>query len=71
MTDVTLILLQIERGDPSAAEQLLPLVYDELRKLERISRSSSGRSAEFPGIHSRGIATCPCGNRSQVGKAFV
>jgi len=33
MSDVTLILQQIESGDPSAAEQLLPLVYDELRKL--------------------------------------
>ena len=33
MTDVTQILSQIEDGDPSAAEQLLPLVYDELRKL--------------------------------------
>ncbi len=33
MTDVTLILSQIEQGDPSAAEQLLPLVYNELRKL--------------------------------------
>ena len=33
MTDVTQILSQIESGDPSAAEQLLPLVYEELRKL--------------------------------------
>src|SRR5439155_18866762 len=33
MSDVTQILLQIERGDPRAAEQLLPLVYDQLRKL--------------------------------------
>ena len=33
MTDVTNILSQIEQGDPSAADQLLPLVYDELRKL--------------------------------------
>ncbi len=33
MSDVTRILGQIESGDPSAAEQLLPLVYDELRKL--------------------------------------
>lgn len=33
MTDVTHILSQIESGDPSAAEQLLPLVYHELRKL--------------------------------------
>lgn len=33
MTDVTQILSEIEQGDPSAAEHLLPLVYDELRKL--------------------------------------
>jgi RNA polymerase sigma factor (TIGR02999 family) len=33
MTDVTHILPAIEQGDPQAAEQLLPLVYDELRKL--------------------------------------
>ena len=33
MTDVTQILSQIESGDLSEAEQLLPLVYDELRKL--------------------------------------
>ncbi len=33
MTEVTQILSQIEQGDKSAAEQLLPLVYDELRKL--------------------------------------
>ena len=33
MTDVTRILSQIEAGDRVAAEELLPLVYDELRKL--------------------------------------
>ncbi len=33
MSDVTRILSQIESGDPSASEQLLPLVYEELRKL--------------------------------------
>jgi RNA polymerase sigma factor (TIGR02999 family) len=33
MSDVTHILSAIEAGDPSAAEQLLPLVYDELRRL--------------------------------------
>jgi RNA polymerase sigma factor (TIGR02999 family) len=33
MADVTRILTQIESGDPAAAEELLPLVYDELRKL--------------------------------------
>src|SRR5262245_55448765 len=35
MNDVTRILSRIESGDPSAAEQLLPLVYDELRRLAR------------------------------------
>ena len=33
ITDVTRILSAIEQGDPHAAEQLLPLVYDELRLL--------------------------------------
>jgi RNA polymerase sigma factor (TIGR02999 family) len=33
MSDFTRILSQIKLGDPSAAEQLLPLVYDELRRL--------------------------------------
>jgi RNA polymerase sigma factor (TIGR02999 family) len=33
MTDVTQILSKIEHGDSNAAEQLLPLVYEELRKL--------------------------------------
>ncbi len=40
MTDVTRILSQIDDGDPLAAEQLLPLVYEELRKLaaQKIAR---------------------------------
>ena len=33
MNEVTRILSAVEQGDPAAAEQLLPLVYDELRKL--------------------------------------
>jgi RNA polymerase sigma factor (TIGR02999 family) len=33
MSDVTRILTAVEQGDPQAAEQLLPLVYDELRRL--------------------------------------
>jgi RNA polymerase sigma factor (TIGR02999 family) len=33
MSDLTRILSQIERGDAQAAEKLLPLVYEELRKL--------------------------------------
>ena len=36
MNDVTHIMAQIESGDPQAAEQLLPLVYGELRRLARL-----------------------------------
>ena len=44
MTEVTRILSAIEHGDPHAAEQLLPLVYDELRKL-----ASQNLAQEAPG----------------------
>lgn len=37
MTDVTRILIAIDQGDAHAAEQLLPLVYDELRKLAAVN----------------------------------
>lgn len=48
MTDVTQILSQIEDGDPSAAEQLLPLVYDELRKLAaaRLAQEKPGQTLQ-------------------------
>ena len=44
MNDVTRILSAIEQGDGQAAEQLLPLVYDELRKL-----AAARMAAENPG----------------------
>jgi RNA polymerase sigma factor (TIGR02999 family) len=46
MTDVTRILSQIESGDPSAAEQLLPIVYDELRRLAaaKLAREKPGQT---------------------------
>jgi RNA polymerase sigma factor (TIGR02999 family) len=48
MTDVTHILSDIEQGDPSAAEQLLPLVYDELRKLAalRLAQEKPGQTLQ-------------------------
>ena len=48
MIDVTKILSRIEEGDPSAAEHLLPLVYDELRKLAaaRMSREKPGQTLQ-------------------------
>lgn len=48
MSDVTSILSQIEQGDPTAAEQLLPLVYDELRKLAaaRLAQERPGQTLQ-------------------------
>jgi len=48
MTDVTRILSAIEQGDPSAAEQLLPLVYDELRKLaaQKMAQEKPGQTLQ-------------------------
>src|SRR5215475_10163192 len=48
MSDVTRILSQIEQGDPQAAEQLLPLVYDELRKLAaaRLAHEQPGQTLQ-------------------------
>ncbi|WP_231616129.1 sigma-70 family RNA polymerase sigma factor [Novipirellula artificiosorum] len=42
MPDVTQILFNIENGDPSAADQLLPLVYQELRKLAAAKLAKEG-----------------------------
>jgi RNA polymerase sigma factor (TIGR02999 family) len=48
MSDVTRILTAIEQGDPQAAEQLLPLVYEELRRLaaQRLSHESPGNTLQ-------------------------
>ena len=48
MNDVTHILSAIERGDPNAAEQLLPLVYDELRRLaaQRLAQEKPGQTLQ-------------------------
>ena len=48
MSEVTRILSAIQRGDPSAAEQLLPLVYDELRKLAaaKLAQEKSGQTLQ-------------------------
>jgi RNA polymerase sigma factor (TIGR02999 family) len=48
VNDVTSILSAIGQGDPHAAEQLLPLVYDELRKLaaQKLAREKPGQTLE-------------------------
>jgi RNA polymerase sigma factor (TIGR02999 family) len=48
MSDVTRILSAMEQGDPHAAEQLLPLVYDELRKLaaQKMAQEAPGQTLQ-------------------------
>jgi RNA polymerase sigma factor (TIGR02999 family) len=48
MTDVTRVLSALEEGDHRAAEQLLPLVYDELRRLaaQKLGRESPGQTIQ-------------------------
>jgi RNA polymerase sigma factor (TIGR02999 family) len=52
MTDVTYILSLIEQGDPKAAEKLLPLVYDELRKLaaQKMAQEAPGHTLQATGL---------------------
>ncbi len=48
MNEVTRILVAIEQGDPTAADRLLPLVYEELRKLaaDRLAREKPGQTLQ-------------------------
>ncbi len=48
MSDVTQIVSQIEQGDPGAAEHLLPLIYDELRRLAaaRLASEKPGQTLQ-------------------------
>ncbi len=48
MNDVTRILSRLEQGDPNAVEELLPLVYEELRRLaaKRLSQEASGQTLQ-------------------------
>src|SRR3972149_4244123 len=52
MSEVTRILSAIEQGDPHAAEQLLPLVYDELRQLAaaRLDHEQPGQTLQAPAL---------------------
>ncbi len=52
MTDVTLILAQIGQGDAHAAEELLPLVYDELRRLaaQKLANEKPGQTLDATGL---------------------
>jgi hypothetical protein len=52
MNDVTQLLHALEQGDPHAAEELLPLVYQELRKLaaQRMAQEQPGQTLQATGL---------------------
>src|SRR5207302_3494942 len=67
MSDVTRILSQIEHGDPQAAELLLPLVYDELRKLAavRLANEKPGQTLQATALVHEAYVRLVGGNDSQ------
>lgn len=68
MSDVTRIFAQIERGDPQAAEQLLPLVYDELRKLAtaRLAHEKPGQTLQATALVHEAYLRLVGNQRSEV-----
>jgi RNA polymerase sigma factor (TIGR02999 family) len=67
MTDVTSLLSAIEQGDPHAAEQLLPLVYDELRKLaaQKLAQEKPGQTLQATALVHESYLRLVDGDRAQ------
>lgn len=67
VTDVTQILNAIEQGDPMAAEVLLPLVYDELRKLaaSRLADENAGQTLQATALVHEAYVRLVDGERAQ------
>jgi RNA polymerase sigma factor (TIGR02999 family) len=68
MSDVTRILLATEQGDPHAAEELLPLVYEQLRKLaaERLAQEKPGQTLQPTAlVHEAYLRLVPSGREPQ------
>ena len=68
MSDVTRILSAIEQGDSQAAEQLLPLVYDELRKLaaHKLAQEKPGQTLQATAlVHEAYLRLVQSGNASE------
>jgi RNA polymerase sigma factor (TIGR02999 family) len=65
MADVTQVLTRLEQGDPLATEQLLPLVYDELRQLAtvRLAREKPGQTLQPTAlVHESYLRLVGCGD---------
>src|SRR5262245_16040844 len=67
MSEVTRILSAIEQGDPRAAEQLLPLVYNELRRLaaERMAQEKPGQTLQATALVHEAYLRLVAADRSQ------
>jgi RNA polymerase sigma factor (TIGR02999 family) len=73
MTDITLILEDISRGEPQASEKLLPLVYNELRNLAtaRMLRESSGHTLQPTAlVHEAWLRMVGDGSQSWKNRAY-
>ena len=72
MSDVTLILQAIARSEKQASEELLPLVYDELRRLAamRMARESAGQTLQPTAlVHEAWVRMVEGGSRSWENRA--
>jgi RNA polymerase sigma factor (TIGR02999 family) len=72
MSDVTLVLQAASRGEPRASEELLPLVYDELRRLAamRMARESAGQTLQPTAlVHEAWMRMVGDGSRSWENRA--
>ena len=70
--EVTSILSAIEQGEPQAAERLLPLVYDELRKLaaQRLAQEKPGQTLQATAlVHEAYLRLVGCRSRPDAGTA--
>jgi RNA polymerase sigma factor (TIGR02999 family) len=69
MTEVTRILSAIEQGDPGATEQLLPLVYDELRRLaaRKLAREKPGETLQPTALVHEAYVRLVAGGETAVG----
>ena len=69
MSDVNRILSQIEQGDPEAAEKLLPLVYNELRKLAavKLAQEKPGQTLQATALVHEAYARLVGGQESGIG----
>ena len=72
MSEVTAILLQVENGDRHAAEKLLPLVYEELRRLaaQRLSQEKPGQTLQATALVHEAYLRLVGGDPTDAGDAM-